>query len=75
MIAGSAKTREVKPSMVGMASTFFGANAFEPTGDSVISSIMIEVKGAEGILHKHSCKYSSQSFLDLIDIALWLVLA
>ena len=75
MTAGSAKTREVKPLMVGMACTFFRANAFEPTGDSVISSIMIEVKGAEGILHKRSCKYSSQSFLDPIDIALWLVLA
>ena len=56
-----------------MAYPFFGAGASESTGDFVISSTMIEVKGAEGILHKHSCKYSSQSFLDPIDITLWLV--
>ena len=73
MTAGSAKTKGVKPSTVGMACPFFGAGAFESTGDSVISSIMIKVEGAEGILHKRSCKYSPQSFLDPVDIALWLV--
>ena len=73
MTAGSAKTKGVKPSTVGMACPFFGADAFESTGDSIISSIMIKVEGVEGILHKRSCKYSSQSFLDPIDIALWLV--
>ena len=73
MTAGIAKTKGVKPSTVGMACPFFGAGTSESTGDFVISSIMIKVEGAEGILHKHSCKYSSQSFLDPIDIALWLV--
>jgi len=34
---------------------------------------MTEVRGIGGILHKRSHKYSSQSFLDPIDIALWLV--
>ena len=75
MTASSAKTKGVKLSTVSMACPFFGANAFESIGDSVISSIMIKVEGVEGILHKRSCKYSSQSFLDPIDIALWLVLA
>ena len=73
MTAGSAKTKRVKPLTIGMACPFFGAGTSESTGDFVISSIMIKVEGAEGILHKHSCKYSSQCFLDPIDIALWLV--
>ena len=73
MTAGSAKTKGVKPLTIGMACPFFGAGTSESTGDFVISSIMIKVEGAKGILHKHSCKYSSQSFLDPIDIALWLV--
>ena len=50
MTAGSAKTRGIKPSMSDMAYSFFGVGASESTGDSVISSIMIKVEGAEGIL-------------------------
>ena len=50
MTAGIAKTKGVKPSTVGMACPFFGAGTSESTGDSVISSIMIKVEGAEGIL-------------------------
>ena len=42
---GNAKTRGVKPSMVGMAYPFFGAGTSESTGDYVISSIMTEVEG------------------------------
>ena len=71
--ASNAKTKGVKPSMASMACPFFGARASESTSDFVISSIMTEVGGAGGILHKRSCNYSSQSFLDPIDIALWLV--
>ena len=73
MTAGNSKIKGVKPLTIGMACPFFGAGTSESTGDFVISSIMIKVEGVEGILHKHSCKYSSQSFLDPIDIALWLV--
>ena len=35
--AGSAKTKRVKPSRVGMACPFFGVSASESTSDSVIS--------------------------------------
>ena len=73
MTASNAKTRGVKTSMAGMACPFFGSGASESTSDFVISSIMTEVEGARGILHKRSYKYSSQSFLDPINIALWLV--
>ena len=73
MIAGNAKTRGVKPSTVGMVCPFFGANAPKCISDSIISSIMTKVGGGEGILQKRSHKYSSQSSLDPIDIALWLV--
>ena len=55
----NAKTRGVKPLMAGMVCPFSGAGTLESTGDSIISSIMTEVGGAGGILHKLSCKYSS----------------
>ena len=71
--AGSANTWGVKPLMAGMAYPFFGASAFESTGDSIISSIMTKVEGAGGILHKCSFKYLPQSFLDPTIIALWVV--
>ena len=73
MTTGSAKTRGVKPSMASIACPFFGTSAPKSISDFVISSIMIDVDRVKGILHKHSYKYSSQSFLDPIDIALWLV--
>ena len=57
--ASSAKTKGVKPLMAGMACPFFGAGAFECTSDSIIFSMMTKVGGAEGILHRRSCKYSS----------------
>ena len=58
-IASNAKTKGVKPLMAGMACPFIGASTPESIGNSVISSITTEVSGAEGILHKRSCKYSS----------------
>ena len=73
MTASSARTRGVKPSMASMACPSFGVGAFESTGNFVISSKTTKVGGVGGILHKHSCKYSSQSFLDPINITLWLV--
>ena len=73
--ASSAKTRGVKPLMASMVCPFFGDGAPESTSDSIIFLIMIEVGGHGGILHKHFCKYSSQSFLDPIDIALCQILA
>ena len=48
-IVGKAKTKGVKPSMVGMACPFFGAGALESTSDSMISLITTEVGGV-GIL-------------------------
>ena len=72
---GSAKTQEEKPLTAGIACPFFGASSPKSTSDSVISSIKTEVRGARGIFHKHSRKYLSQSFLDPINTALWLVLA
>ena len=66
MTTGSAKTRGVKSSTIGMAYPFFGDSALESTGDSVISTIMIEVEGDKGILRKRSCKYSSNPFLILL---------
>jgi len=73
VITGSAKTRGAKLSMTSMVYPFFEASAPESTSDSVISSITTKVGGVGGILHKCFRKYSSQSFLDPIDIALWLV--
>ena len=70
---GNAKTRGVKPSMASMACPFFGAGAPKSISDSIISLITTEVGRAGGILHKCSCKNSSQSVLDPIIIALWLV--
>ena len=72
-IVGSAKIKGAKPSTVGMVYPFFGAGAPESIDDSVISSITTEVEGAGGILNKGSRKYPIQSFLDPIEIALWLV--
>lgn len=43
MTVGNAKTKGVKPLMVGMTRPFFGAGASESISDSVISSIIIEV--------------------------------
>ena len=68
--AGNTKTRGVKPLMAGMVCPFFGAGTLESVGDYVISSIITEVGCAGGILHKLSCKYSSQSFLDPTIIVL-----
>lgn len=68
--AGSAKIRGVKPSMEGMVCPFFGVATPESTSDSIMPSIMTKVRGVGGILHKRSRKYSSQSFLDPIVIAL-----
>ena len=59
--------------MASMACPFFEAGALESIGDSVISSITMEVEGAGGTLHKRSHKYLSQSFLNPIVIVLWLV--
>ena len=73
MIAGNAKTRGAKPSTAGVVCPFFGAKALKSMSDSVISSIKTEVRGVGGILHKHSRKYASHSFLDPIVIVLWLV--
>lgn len=73
--AGSIEIRGVKPSMAGVACPLFGAGTLESTGDSMISLTITEVRGAGGIPDKNSCKYSSQSFLDPTNIALWLVLA
>ena len=74
-IPGKDKIKGAKSSMVGMACPFFGASTPEATGDSIISSITTEVGGpsiliTRGTLQWHSRKYSSQSFLDPIDIAL-----
>lgn len=64
--------------MVGIICSFFGVGSLESTGDSIISLIMTEVGGVgvlipRGILQRRSCKFSSQFFLDPIDIALWLL--
>ena len=64
--------------MAGMVCPFFGAGTLKSTGDSIISSVTTKVKGTgililKETLQRHSYKYSSQSFLDPIDIALWLV--
>ena len=72
-IIGNAKTKGAKPSTSGTVCPFFGAGAPESIGDS-FSSIMTKVRGAEGILHRCSRKYSSQSSLNSTNIALWLVL-
>ena len=75
---GNAKTKRVKPSMVGIVCPFFGVGTLESTGDSMISLITTKVRGAgtlilEGTLQRSFYKYSSQYFLDPIIIALWLV--
>ena len=77
-IIGKDKIIEAKPSMVGMAYPFFRPGTPKSTGDSIISSITTEVGGAgihipRGTLQTCSYKYSSQYFLNPIDIALWLV--
>ena len=59
--------------MASMAYPFFEASAPKSIGNFVISSITTEVEGARGTLHKRFHKYSSQTFLDLIVIVLWLV--
>ena len=69
------KIKGAKPSMV---CSFFRAGNLKSTGDSIISSITTEVGGTSvlilgGTLQRRFCKYSSPSFLDPIDIALWLV--
>ena len=78
--AGNAKTKGVKPSMTSIVCPFFRAGALESIGDSMISSITTKVRGASvpilgQTLQRRSCKYSSQFFLDPIDITLWLVFA
>lgn len=77
---GNAKTKGVKPSMAGMVFHFFEVGAPESTDDSIISSIITEVRRGGVLipgrtLQRRSCKYSSQSFLVPIVIALCLVLA
>ena len=79
MTPGKDKIKKAKPSMVGRFCSFFGDGTPESTGDLVISSITTEVRGAsvlipEGTLQRCSCNYLSQSFLNPIVIALWLVL-
>ena len=74
-ILGKDKIKGAKPSMV---CSFFRAGNPESTGNSIISLITTEVWGTGilipgGTLQRRSCKYSSPSFLDPIDIALWLV--
>ena len=66
----NAMTRGVKPLMAGMVCPFFGAGTLESVGDYVISLIITEVGCAGGILHKLSCKYSSQYSLDPTIIVL-----
>ena len=48
-IIGNAKTKGAKPSIVGMVCSFFEAGTPESTGNSVVSSITIEVRGV-GVL-------------------------
>ena len=59
--------------MVGGACHFPKSYNSESAGDSMISSMTIEEGGAEVTLPRNFCRYSSQSFLDLTDIALQLV--
>ena len=73
MIVGNAKTKGAKPSTVGMVCHFFRAGALESIGDSVISLMVTKVRGAKGILHRCSRKYSSQSSFDLTNIVLSLI--
>ena len=67
---GIARTREVNPSMAGEACPFPESDDPEFTIDSMISSMTIEEEGTELTLAWRFCRYSSQSFLDLTDIAL-----
>ena len=59
--------------MVGGACPFSKSNDPESAGDSMISSTTTEKGGTEVALPRNFCRYSSQSFLDLINIALQLV--
>ena len=77
-IPGKDKIKGVKPLMASMVCSFFGASMPESITDSIISLITIEVRNAgilipEGTLQMCSCQYSSQSFLDPTEMALWLV--
>ena len=79
-ILGKDNIEGAKPSIAGRVCSFFGADTPDSTGDSIISLITTQVGGASililgGTLQRHSCKYSSQSFLNPINIVLWLVLA
>ena len=74
MIPGNVKTKEEKPLIADVICPFFEVDALKSIGDSMISLIMTEVRGAEVVLHRHSHKHLSQSCLYLIDIVLWLVL-
>ena len=73
VILGKDKIKGAKPSMVGRICSFFEASTPKSTGGSIISSMTTEVRRVGGILHRRSHKYLSQSFLDPIIIALWLV--
>ena len=68
----NARTRGVNPSMAGGACPFPKFDDLWSIGDSTISSMTTEEKGAEVTLPSHFCRYSSQSFLNPIDIALQL---
>ena len=74
MIPGNVKTKEEKPLIADVICPFFEVDALKSIGDSMISLIMTEVRGAEVVLHRHSHKHLSQSCLYPIDIVLWLVL-
>ena len=56
--------------MASEAYPFPKSNDPKSAGDSMISSMTTEEGGAKVALLRHFCKYSSQSFLDLTDIAL-----
>ena len=73
VIADNIKTKEVKPSIADRICPFFEAGTPKSIGDFMISLIMTKVGGAGVVLHRRSRKYSSQSCLYPIDIALWLV--
>ena len=74
MILGNVKTKEEKTLIANVICPFFEAGALKSIGDSMISLLMTEVRGAEVVLHRHSHKHSSQYCLYPIDIVLWLVL-
>ena len=72
MTAGNARTRGVNPSIASGACLFPESGDFESAGDSMISLMTTEEGGTKVILRRRFSKYSSQSFLNLIDIALQL---